>query len=105
MNSDRTEIRRNELEFHKRGIIEHVASADGDWYIAAGSTGTDPAYIPDAQHYYVDRSGDVILLEPAPGQVTSRRKLEEHRAARELRRTEQEAAAKQRREQLKAHTR
>ena len=87
---------------HERGIIEHVASADGDWYIAAGSTGTDPAYTPAAQHYYFDAQGNVVLLEPAPGQVTSRRKFEEYRAARELRRTENEAAAKERRAAIKA---
>ena len=59
----------------------------------------------DAEHYYVTASGDIVLLKPAPGRVTSRRALEEHQAAKEQRRTEQEAAARQRREQLKAATR
>jgi len=101
VNSDRTELPRNELLFHKRGIIEYVATADGDWYTAAGSTGNDPAYLPDAKHYYVTASGDVVLLQPAPGRVTSRRKLEEHRAAREQRRQDQQDAAKARYQQLR----
>ena len=101
MASDLTEIPRKELAWHRRGIVEHVASADGDWY-TADSTGTHPAYVPGAKHYYFDAHGQVVLLKPAPGRVTSRRAFEEHQAARERRRQEREAAAKQRREQLKA---
>ena len=72
-----------ELEFRPRGIIEHVASPDGNWYRVVGG---DPDYMPGVNWYYVTADGDPVPLERAPGTVASRREYEEYQAAREARR-------------------
>jgi hypothetical protein len=85
VNSDLREIPRSELAFKKRGIIEHVASPDGDWYVPVRGN-VDLMYANDAIAYYVTASEDVVVLERAPGRVTSRRAYEEHLAEQEARR-------------------
>ena len=67
--------------------------------------GGDPQLCgPDVTRYYVSQDGLVIMLERCTN-PSSRAELEQMQARNQQRRQEREAAAKQRREQLKARTR
>ena len=79
-------------------MIEHVASSNGAFYTLFMG---DADYIgDDVTAYYVSEEGTPVLLQRASN-PSSRADVERIRARREKRRVDQEAAAKQRREQLK----
>ena len=87
------EIPRRELDLEALGgrVIEHVASANGDYFRPFGG---DPAFTgSDVTKYYVSPDGLVIMLERCTN-PSSRADLERIRARKEMRRADQEAAAK-----------
>ncbi len=85
-----TEIPRSEFTFG-RYVIEHTASANGDYYLAFGG---DPGFIgDDVVASYVTATGDPVLLQRTRN-PSSRAELERMRAQREERKATRAAAAK-----------
>jgi hypothetical protein len=99
----KTEIPRAELNFEALGgrVIEHVASRDGDFYFVFSG---DPSYVGhDVRSYFVNVAGDPVLLQRAHN-PSSRADVERMLEAREQRKAAKEAAARQRRAQIRAGT-
>lgn len=93
--SGKTEIPRSALSFGPRWIED---GRDGSFYRMYPNG--DPAYSGHCPAFYFNEAGDAVLLERAD--PASRDELQQKRAKREQRRADRAAAAKQRREQLKA---
>jgi hypothetical protein len=91
--STKEELARSDLEFGRRWI-EHLPTGRLFWVF-----GGDPSFAPNVDHFFVARDGTPTMLEPA--EPPSRAELERKQARKEQRRLEREAAAKQRREQMK----
>ena len=93
------EIPRRELDFDALGgrVIEHVASANGDYFRPFGG---DPMFTgDDVTKYFVAQDGTPTMLERCTN-PSSRLDLERRQARKEQRRLEREAAAKERRRKL-----
>ena len=76
-------------------FIEHLPTGNLYWEFHG-----DAGHRSDSHHYYVRQDGALVVLQPAD--PPSRDELERRQSRKAALRLEREAAAKERREQLKA---